>query len=485
MKSLRTQSRNERLLRKEAVIPFEYNPPQCGYIVVRGSVGHLKDLAFVVDTGSPYGLILNPEILRRVRARFEDDGMGSRGEVQRARVPEVTLTSTRGPAHIGSFAYRYRDDVLESLWTTFAADGTPFAGILGMETLLRQPVFFSFTEKKMILEPDEPMRNVPGTTRIPLRLSGSSYAKPYVEIDVPGDFGAVSATFLVDTGMFETSFSEDAFDRRPPSSLILTSRPYIVGGIGGTDTGLYHLLEYLGFAGTRIAHIPVGVSGWRPNTLGLNLLSCFDFRFDWYTRPREGTLTVRRRIGGSGDLLRPGVSGIRLDSTQAEFETGWRVLSVYTDQPAYHAGVRPGDRVVAVDGRRLRPDEHVGRVQILLDGYVGAPGSVMLRTQSGGIRIAYFRRASPEVCRLSEVPETGITVRRDMNDEWTVLEVAEESLGARAGLHVGDKVVVVDGLPTRDMSVTFFMRTLAALKKRPLSMMIQTGSRTRSVLLRL
>lgn len=122
-----------------------------------------------------------------------------------------------------------------------------------------------------------------------------------------------------------------------------------------------------------------------------------------------------------------------------------RVGTVLPGGPADQAGVRPGDRIVAVDG------EEVDTFLELSHAIGARPGALtQLTVERDGARIPLSVR--PVSQRDVKAPEIGVvdTVGRIMvlpDPQRPVLHVAPGSPAARAGLRTGDRVMQIDGKP--------------------------------------
>ncbi len=112
-----------------------------------------------------------------------------------------------------------------------------------------------------------------------------------------------------------------------------------------------------------------------------------------YLTPAEARATRERRVGQSGLGLRIAVQG-----------QGLAVVAITPGGPAADAGIRVGERLLAVDGRSLGPRDP-GLAAALLEGPEGS--SVRLTLARGG------RTREVTLVREVVVPETVTTERRD------------------------------------------------------------------------
>lgn len=121
-----------------------------GYvIVVRGSIGGLKNLNFIVDTGAVPG-VLDPHIARKLHLR---------GQPERVDVPTKTLASERviapdvelGPSHARELSVIVRD-------LSFAKEalGTRVDAMIGFDLLGQSPFTIDYESRKLVFGPIDP-----------------------------------------------------------------------------------------------------------------------------------------------------------------------------------------------------------------------------------------------------------------------------------------------------------------------------------------
>jgi regulator of sigma E protease len=132
-----------------------------------------------------------------------------------------------------------------------------------------------------------------------------------------------------------------------------------------------------------------------------------------------------------------GIAGIQVLPT-----TAGRVLP---DSPAAEAGLQPGDRVVAVDGRRLR---HWGELDEAVSRSEGRP--LGLTIERGGERreVRITPRRMPAKTPFNEPTEVwGLGLSPFLAP--VIAEVRPGMPAAEAGLRPRDRIVALDGQPIR------------------------------------
>lgn len=176
----------------------------------------------------------------------------------------------------------------------------------------------------------------------------------YVRAVVDG----VSGLFGIDTG---DGGGVTIFAPFATAHGIRAGTPYVsAGGVGGTVSGSTYRGRTLVIGGVALARPVVDISGSQggafgsrsiAGNIGERVLDRFSLTFDY--RARELTFTPNDRIHAPFMASTTGIHLTQQDST------AFIVLSVVSHSPGDIAGLRPGDRIVAWNGRSV-PQYHLG-----------------------------------------------------------------------------------------------------------------------------
>jgi len=198
--------------------------------------------------------------------------------------------------------------------------------------------------------------------------------------------------------------------------------------------------------GVNVTAIPVEESGgWRPATLGMDVLSRFRVTLDV---PRM-RLLLEPTPGFP--VFRAGYSGVDLSRSGGTF----RIQSVQAASPGAAAGLRAGDAVLSIDGRRLA-GLRLYTVNNIAGGEANTPAA-FVTDRAGVTRTIRFRRldlfkAPPQVL-------LGLIGRRDATGPLVVKAVVPGCPADIAGIAPGDEIAAFDGQP----AATVTGETLAQL----------------------
>ena len=183
--------------------------------------------------------------------------------------------------------------------------------------------------------------------------------------------------------------------------------------------------------------------------VGLDILEHYQVTMDF----RNGRLTLERP---PGYLARPpllGWTGVELIVRNGKFYSD----DVEAASAASRAGIRPGDRIIAVDGTLLE-SLPVSVAQRLIDGSAGSDAKLLLERAQG--------KRFPLVCRRRSAFETpqhrslGLTMEKTNGQPLKILGVGAASAAEKAGLRAGDTIVAWNNIPTGPLTSESFRRVL-------------------------
>ncbi|MGE3163662.1 MAG: RIP metalloprotease RseP [Planctomycetota bacterium] len=122
------------------------------------------------------------------------------------------------------------------------------------------------------------------------------------------------------------------------------------------------------------------------------------------------------------------------------FETESSVVgSVVPGGPAWDAGIKPGDRIVAIEGEPKNDLLEVSMTVALRE--TGKPLAMQVRRPvPGGDPLTLDIDVTPRMNPLRGMPHIGISP----SSSWEVGSVADDSIAARAGVKVGDRLRSVE-----------------------------------------
>lgn len=226
-------------------------------------------------------------------------------------------------------------------------------GLVGADILAGFLTCIDYERERVVLRAPAAAATLPGT-RIPLRID-QGYLFVEAELLLHGSEAPLPALLLVDTGLRMTTFTRPFAEANALAAQCPRRVTGVVGfGIGGLSQGVIGRLRGLRLGPLEIASPVVAFSLDTGGVLaaedfagilGADVLSRFHLAFDY---------------GGSQLILAPNagfavpsefdMSGIRFAMPGERFER-LEVFAVYADSPAAEAGLQPGDKVLAIDGR--------------------------------------------------------------------------------------------------------------------------------------
>ena len=252
-------------------------------------------------------------------------------------------------------------------------------GLIGFEFLSEYRTTFDYSRRTISFSAFDGTVAKPGVT-LPFVSDGHSI---YVEAEVEGAKGL----FRLDTGdgggmtLFATFAERNRLFRGGGVATLGA------GGVGGSLASRRFEAADIRFAGQHFQRAPVVVSGTSSGSfasrsiagnIGAALISRFRVTFDY----RERTVTFLP----APDLQRPFRHDLTGLSLAQEDQSALVVLSVAPGSPSATAGIKPKDRIVAIDERSVKED-NLGIFDLAAPRYDVAPFT--LRIERGSSVLVY------------------------------------------------------------------------------------------------
>jgi hypothetical protein len=255
----------------------------------------------------------------------------------------------------------------------------PVAGLIGLELFERFAVALDFARKRMTLQPFGAAAP-PGATAVPIRFTDDM---PLVQATLDGQPGL----FGIDTGNTGPLMLFPRWaGRHGLATYYMAGMPTPEGGVGGMFTAHAAYIRSLRIGGLDIPADQPGFltppgTGSTSNpseagNLGLPVWRHFRIGFDYrrermYLAPRPGFSLPQATASA-------GLGAIKLDPA------AFTVLQVLPGGPAARAGLKQGDRIVAVDGT---PASHLEALWLVEHTAHGRPGKHLHLACADGRRI--------------------------------------------------------------------------------------------------
>jgi len=321
------------------------------HIYVKATVDG-KAYAFVFDTGGAASLssIAEKQLKLPVVATAQVSGIGNSAEPMGIVVPAV---ASLGDARLEK-GYFLVLPVAIDLGSPY--EGLQFGGVLGREFFAQQIVTIDYAHKTLTLTNPQVFRADATATALPLTLRSGVF--PNVRAAVDG----VEGSFDIDAGSPQALMLSERFAK---AGGLVAKMPRTVEatpgrGVGGLTTGIAGRVDTLSLGGlvlrdpvAYVVHASGGVFS-APDldgNIGADVLRRFAVTIDVPDK--------RLYLAKNGEFDTPFAftrTGIAIDSVSGAVI----VASVMPDSPAQQAGIRRGDRLVAIDGRSaaaLSPDQ--------------------------------------------------------------------------------------------------------------------------------
>ena len=294
--------------------------------------------------------------------------LGSGGTQQAELVQDVTLEA--GNLKLSGVTVAVIDlDSIEK------AIGRPIPVILGRELFMNSVVGFDFERQRMTLSPSASFAAPAGATPVALKREGTLH---FVPISVDGLPPVDAALDLGNGGA--VSLSSEYRQAHPK----LDALPYAIGlagGVGGVHETKRVTLPKLEMAGFSFSGVPAdlgsvakGPYAGRANA-GIQLFKPFQLTLDlghdrmWLKRTGRAAEFSKDRAGMFLVLE----------------DDHFNVLHVSPGSPAAKAGLKKGDRIIAVEGERVGPGFYSSAKS---NWARGAPGTKIALLKAGGLPVS-------------------------------------------------------------------------------------------------
>ena len=337
--------RDSRLLHDatSTTIPFSSRD---GLIVIEVAIDDGAPLPFVLDSG---GLnLITPEAARKLqlgmRGNLAGNGVGTNAiDAHFARVKQYQL----GSAELldQRFLVIPLPDVL-----TNRGNREPIAGLVGYEILRRFRVTIDYHRRRLTLAP--PSKEAAGErlqlffdSRTPLVKASIDGVEGYFGIDT-GDDGAIT--------LFKRFYLAHRFPVELPG--IRSAQ----GGVGGKTHTLLTRVDSLRLGRIAIPHplteLNFAAAGAFASTLTAGNLGSQVFQNFVMTFDYEHRAVYVRKSADFGYAMPYNRSGVHLDLSSRGKIT---VAAVNAGSPADRSGLKPGDRILAVDHRSVTNEDPI------------------------------------------------------------------------------------------------------------------------------
>jgi hypothetical protein len=315
-----------------------------GALLVQASINGSKPMPFILDTGGH--AILTEAAAKALGITGQGKGISTGsgpGSMSITYAPVKSLA-------LGDAELRDQTFLVMPFGFAFSDRGErePIAGILGLEVFERFAVGFDYDQGKLTLSPFDLQKQLPMPgERIPLRFT---FDMPVLDGALDGKRGV----FGIDTGNSGTLLVFPQWAEREGLAARYLKGYALAGGggVGGPFVSrVSHIRQLdIGPVAVRghVAQLTPPDAGATANVseagnIGQDILSRFHVGIDY----RRGDMALAQRTHPRPVQMNdPGMRAGRKPGTPDRFI----VAGVVTGGPAYKAGVRAGDAILAVDG---------------------------------------------------------------------------------------------------------------------------------------
>lgn len=369
--------------KSKAKISFEW---KSNLIIIPISIQGVE-LNFLVDTGVGHTLIFDNHKAQQLG--FNQDhpyllrGLGDQPALKAFQVKIKRL-------HIANFHIENITALVlpESEFILSKRIGTHIDGIIGRDLFVHFPVLINYPRKYIEINPVRRLERWKKrkTSRLPLHFYKR---KPYVKLTIPQlNKPTINGNFLIDTGLSDALwlFSQDLdFEKAPP-----VFEDFLGTGINGDVYGERGKIPALVFGKTLLNEIKVAYPAVktfdslaleknRLGSIGAELLSRFKVLIDYPNKQLmlkpthktsdpfyynlsgielayEGTQIVQQRLPSVERKGNTGNNGIEIllrDRYKLSFHPALKITYVRPNSPAEYAGLRSGDILIQINGRKI------------------------------------------------------------------------------------------------------------------------------------
>ena len=313
------------------------------------SVNGAAAKTFILDTGASRSPV-DPEYAKSLGliAKGTAHTHGAGGGVTVGLARDVTVT-------LGGFSQTLKSSPMTPLTAISLRIGQPVSGIIGHDVMSRYVTEIDYANETVVFHPKSfsPPRDA---VRLPMRMNG---ALPLVDVRLTMPDGReVAGRFLVDTGAGLAFVVTRAFAEKQKIDVDGAIEMSAGLGVGGATHDRMGRLPRVAVGGFTFERPIVSLSR---DTKGVLSSSGFDGliggallrRFTMYVDygRKQFALVPNATIG---DPFEIDMSGLQLASRDTAFDAVL-VNDVLPVSPAADAGIRAGDELRAIDGKRILP----------------------------------------------------------------------------------------------------------------------------------
>lgn len=272
------------------------------------------------------------------------DGLGAGGAIEAELVTGVTLT-------VGGMRFEKMTVAVIDFSDVAKAIGRPMPVVLGRELFNAAAIGIDWQRRELTLSPSAGFRPPAGATLVPLREKGPFH---FVEVAV-ADRPPIEALFDLGNGG-NVNLPSDYWSKQPVLANLRFADSQL-GGVGGLHPSRVVTYPSVSFAGQRFEGVTgqlgrdsQGKEAAHDSNVGIGMLKPFSVVLDLGNSRLFVTPLANRPA-----FLRDR-AGVR---TQFDGDA-LKVMFVSPQGPAHAAGMRAGDRIATIDGRRIDPAVHAG-----------------------------------------------------------------------------------------------------------------------------